>query len=153
MLVILKKTGRWLTSLLLAVFMLAAAVAQEGSVRYRVLTDKPFTDVVEEVEFAITEHNFRITGSNRIGAVISSRAGAAFPDSLVIHFCNLEYARQFLEVEPDYLLYMPCKVAVAEQEDQVVIETLLLPEDDPRLHAISVEVNAILRAIVDFAAE
>ena len=36
----------------------------------RYVTDKPFADVVEELEFAITERNFRITGYNKVGSAM-----------------------------------------------------------------------------------
>lgn len=120
-------------------------------VRYSVEVKKSFDTVVEDVEFAITEHNFRITGSNRVGEVIGERHGIAFPHSVVIHFCNLEYAKQLLEIDANYLLHMPCKIAVREEGARVVVETVLLP-DDPRVKTVS-EVNTILRAIANYAAD
>lgn len=121
--------------------------------RYGASTARPYEDVLDDVMFAITEHNFRVTGGNEIGAVLSRRHDKPFPRSQVVHFCNLEYAREFMEIVPGFLLHMPCKVALYEHEGRVVVETRLLPEDDPRLLKLTQEVNGILRAIVDNATE
>ena len=124
-----------------------------SGIRYRVEVDKPFDTVLEDIEFAITEHNFRITGDNTVGEVIAKRHGEPFPRSTIIHFCNLEYARELLLIDVDYLLHMPCKIAVSQQGGRVIVETLLLPEDNPQAAALSAEINAILKAIVDYTLE
>src|SRR3972149_11931629 len=66
----------------------------------RATTDKSFQDVVDELEFAISERNFRITGANKIGSALRERGYKDFPDMQVIHFCSLEYAREALEIDP-----------------------------------------------------
>lgn len=131
----------------------AAGAASAGDIRYNVSIERPYEDVLDDVKFAVSEHNFRVTGGNDIGGAIGTRHNTPFPRSDIVHFCNLEYARRFLEAAPDFLLHMPCKVVVFEQDGGVVVETQMLPEDDARVTALSREVNAILKAIVDYAAE
>lgn len=136
----------------LAVLALCSSTWAQGTapgIRYRAEVNKPFDTVIEEIEFAITEHNFRITGSNRVGEVIGERHGIPFPHSLVIHFCNLEYAKRLLEIDADYLLHMPCKIAVYEKGEKVIVETMLLPEDH-RAGTVNDRINTILRAIVTY---
>ena len=82
---------------------------------------RPYDEVVDDVKFAISGYNFRITGGNAIGDPISKRHGIVLPRSEVIHFCNLEYARKFVEIDPGYVLNMPCKVVVREVGDVVVV--------------------------------
>lgn len=126
----------------------APASAQE---RYRVEIDgSSFAEVVADIEFAIGEHNFRLTGHNAIGAALAEREGQPFPPGTVLHFCNLDYARQLLEIDPDYLLHMPCRVAISAQADKIIVETTLVPVLDARAAGLAADVNAILRAIVDF---
>jgi len=127
--------------------------AKDTSNRYTVSTAKPFADVVEDLKFAISEHNFRLTGHNRIGAGIAKRAGIAFPRASVIEFCNLEYARKILERHPNFLLHMPCRIAVYEHGEQIIVDAYLLPENDPRNPRIITEVNQIIKSIVRYAAE
>ena len=124
----------------------SAPPGQDRAPRYTVTTSKPFEEVLADLEFAIGEHNFRLTGRDSIGAAIAERDASAFPSATVVHFCNLEYARRLLELDPRYLLHMPCRIALYEQAGRVTIEARLLPESDPA--AVSARVNAILRAIV-----
>jgi uncharacterized protein (DUF302 family) len=119
----------------------------------RVTTEKTFADVVEELEFAITEHNFRITGRNRIGQGIRKRGHPEFPDIEIIHFCSLEYAREVLAIDPGFVVNMPCRVAVHQQGKQVVVSIMLLPENhaDPSVNDFARRMNRLVHEIVDFA--
>lgn len=130
-----------------------AVAEHEALQRYSITVEKPFDEVIEDIEFAIAEYNYRITGRNNIGSAIAKREEIDFPQATAIHFCNLEYARRFLEIAPDSLMQMPCLIGVREQGDKVIVEARLLPEDDPRLKDLNIEVNGILKAIVDFVLE
>ena len=121
----------------------------------RVITDKSFDDVIFELDFAITERNFRITGRNTIGRGLRDRGYEGFPDVEVIHFCNLEYAHEVLSIDPGYVAQMPCRITVHVEGDATVISLILLPEDHPdeRVNAFAHRMNVILRDIVDFVLE
>ena len=125
--------------------------ASEVGPRYTVGSSKPFDDVVQDLWFAIGDNNFRVTDSNRVGSAIEKRGFEDFPDSIIVHFCSLEYARLILSRAPDKLLEMPCRVVVAERDDHVLVETRLLAEDT-RLGSLVGEINEILRAVVNEAA-
>jgi uncharacterized protein (DUF302 family) len=122
---------------------------------YQAETAKPYDDVLAELELAITENNFRITGHNHIGSVIRKRDNIAFPDYDTIQFCNLTLAQQMLEMSPAAVAYMPCNIAVRSEHGKVVIVTHLLPTDgaDQRLNDFFRELNGKLKKIVDFATE
>ena len=116
-------------------------------------TDKKFNDVIEDLVIVIAEHNFRLNQHARIGKAISQRNNIPFPQATVLHFCNLNYARQLLEIAPDYLLRMPCRISVwPENEENTIIEVWLLPEDDERTVAFAKKINAILINIVSYGA-
>ena len=121
--------------------------------RYRAETNKAFDEVVNDLKFAISEHNYRLTGENRIGEAIAEREKTSFPRASVIHFCNLTQAKEILDIAPDYLLHMPCRISVYEGSGHVFVEALLLPEDDQRVHAKATKINQMLRLIVDHAVE
>lgn len=147
---------RWwnpLLLILLCALPLVSDATQRDSLRYRLESDKPFAEVVSDLRFAIEEQNFRITDTNRVGAVIAKRQQTPFPDSIVIHFCNLEYARRMLSVAPDRLLDMPCRIVVYEYQGKVRVEARLLPQDDPRLTELAPQLNGMLRDMVRFAVE
>lgn len=130
-------------------------VQAEKSTYERTTTVKPYDDVLAELEVAITEQNFRITGHNHIGSVIRSRDHIDFPDYDTLQFCNLSLARQMLELSPASVIHMPCNVAVRSEQGRVIVATHLLPEDsdDERLNTFFRQMNEKLRRIVDFAVE
>lgn len=125
---------------------------QDHVVRYTV--DKPFDDVVFELNFAITDHNFRITGRNSIGSGLRERGYKDFPNVEVIHFCSLELAREVLLLDPGFVAHMPCRVTVHEEKGRTVISLIKLPLDshDPRVNDFARRMNATLTEIVEFAA-
>ena len=121
----------------------------------RVETTKSFEDVILELDFAITERNFRITGRNTIGKGLRERGYENFPDVEVIHFCNLEYAREVLIIDPGYVAQMPCRITVHVASGLTVISLILLPENHPndRVNEFARRMNAILHDIVNFVIE
>jgi len=122
---------------------------------YQVETLKPYDDVIAELEIAIAEHNFRITGHSRVGKVIRERGAEGFPEYDTVQFCNLSLAKTILEITPHAIGFMPCNVVTYQFEGKTIIKTHLLPEDNdnPQLNQFAVSMNLQLRQIVDFAAE
>lgn len=133
----------------------AAAPVTRQALIVRGETDKSFDDVILELDFAITERNLRITGRNTIGKGLRERGYSDFPEAEVIHFCNLEYAREVLLIDPDFIAEMPCRVTVHEARGKTVVSLILLPEDhaDPRVNAFARRMNALLREILAFVLE
>jgi len=154
-------------TLLLAALLLCGASVQSDSAPtatsdrpstaliVRGTTGKSFDDVILELDFAITERNFRITGRNTIGKGLRERGYMDFPDVEVIHFCNLEYAREVLLIDPGYVAQMPCRVTVHAEASRTVVSLILLPEDhpDPRVNAFAARMNGALREILAFVLE
>lgn len=122
---------------------------------YQVETAKPYDEVLAELEVAIAEHNFRITGHSRVGKVIRDRGAKDFPEYDTIQFCNLTQAKTVLEITPHAIAYMPCNVVTYQFEGKTIVRTHLLPEDtdNPALNRFAAEMNPQLKSIVDFAAE
>ena len=122
---------------------------------YQVDTAKPYDEVLAELEIAIAEHNFRITGHSRVGKVIRERGAEGFPEYDTVQFCNLTLARTILEITPHAIAYMPCNVVTYQFGGKTIIRTHLLPEhgDNPELNRFATDMNRQLKQIVDFAAE
>lgn len=150
---------RWLLGLVLPLL----ALTMPGCTRQRQeppyysaeTSTKSYQDVLAELEVAITERNFRITGHNKIGSVIRERENIAFPDYDTIQFCNLTEARVVLEISPAAVVWMPCNVTVRSEAGKVIVTTHLLPSDssDPRLNELARQMNEKLKEIVNFAVE
>ena len=122
---------------------------------YEVETHKPYDDVLAELEVAIAENNFRITGHSRVGKVIRDRGSKNFPEYDTIQFCNLTEAKTILLMSPQAIKYMPCNVVTYQFQGKTIVRTHLLPTDTDKndLNQFSVKMNKALKSIVDFAAE
>lgn len=127
-----------------------------GIAVYERATTKPVPDAAEDVEFAVTERNFRITGRLHVGQGIRERDGTPFPDYEVILFCNLALARQMLELEPAYINHCPGRVTVRDAAGTTRIAAPLLPEPAGASAALADlvrRVNTQLREIVDYGTQ
>ena len=118
-------------------------------------TDKSFDEVIFELNFAITQRNFRITGRNTIGQGLRARRYTDMPNSEVIHFCNLENAREVLLIDPGFIAQMPCRITAHEQDGKTVISLILLPVNnaDERVNVFARKTNAVMLEMVDFVLE
>lgn len=122
---------------------------------YQAETDKPYADVLAELEIAISEHNFRITGHSRVGKVIRDRGTKDFPDYDTLQFCNLTLAKTLLLMSPHAVRFMPCNIVTYEYKGKTIVRTHLMPTDtnNPELNAFAEKMNVMLKEIVDFAVE
>lgn len=122
---------------------------------YQVETHKPYDDVIAELEIAIAEHNFRITGHSKIGKVIRARGATNFPSYDTIQFCNLTHAKTLLLMSPHAVSYMPCNIVTYDFNDRTIVKTHLLPTntDNNNLNQFADKMNKVLKRIVDFATE
>lgn len=122
---------------------------------YQAETQKPYDDVLAELEIAIAEHNFRITGHSRVGKVIRERGTGNFPEYDTIQFCNLTHAKTLLLMSPHAVSHMPCNIVVYDFKGKTIVKTQLLPTDThhDNLNEFSKEMNKKLKQIVNFAVE
>ena len=143
------------TSLLFIVSCASQQTHREIIHYYQAETQKPYDDVLAELEIAIAEHNFRITGHSRVGKVIRDRGSKNFPDYDTIQFCNLTHAKTLLQMSPHAVSYMPCNIVTYDFEGKTIVKTHLLPTDtdNKNLNQFSEKMNKMLKQIVDFAAE
>lgn len=134
--------------------LLLTACADEKTQFTERTTDKAVTEILDDVEFAITERNFRINNRLHIGKAISERGQVDFPDYEVILFCNLSYARKMLELAPDFISYCPQRITIRDTGQHRIITASLLPKETHSkvLNAVTGEINSLVREIIDFAA-
>ena len=145
--------------LLLTVLLILNACAQtpvgEFIPYYQAETEKPYADVLAELEVAISEHNFRITGHSRVGKVIRDRGTKNFPEYDTLQFCNLTHAKTLLLMSPHAVRHMPCNIVTYQFQGKTIVRTHLMPTntDNPELNRFSAKMNIMLKAMVDFAVE
>ena len=145
---------RILNVLLIFVLILFTACSNDSTQFFEKSSNKPFADVIQDAEFAITENNFRITNRLHIGEAIQKRGVIDFPKNEVILFCNLTIAEEMLRIEPRYINYCPYKISIAEIDHQRIIGTRLLPVNtgNRRMDDVAKNINKILRSMVEYAA-
>jgi uncharacterized protein (DUF302 family) len=148
------------TLLIFAALLLTASCAtppppSEQVFYYEIATNKPYDEVLSELQAAIAEHNFRITAHSRVGKVIRERGAANFPEYDTIQFCNLTLAKTVLDISPQAIGFMPCNVVTYQFDKQTRIKTHLLPEntDSAPLNQFAADMNRQLKQIVDEAAK
>lgn len=125
-----------------------------NEVNYEKATDKSLQEILEDIEFAITEHNLRIVDRLHIGQAIKSRGNVDFPDYEIILYCNLTFAKDMLELDPALINVCPGRVTVRSAGNSYIISAPLWPEHnhDLKLNRIMFNMNNIVRKIVDYAA-
>ncbi|MFT4563104.1 MAG: hypothetical protein ACI9BW_002858 [Gammaproteobacteria bacterium] len=148
--------GRYLRIVVIAVlsgFTNPAASSDQSIVRNT--TEKAFEDVIFELEFAITELNFRITARNQIGKSLRERGYEDIPEIEVIHFCNLEYVLEVVLLDPGFIAQMPCRITVHTDAQQTVISFVRLPENhsNARINEFARRMNVMMHEMVDFVLE
>jgi uncharacterized protein (DUF302 family) len=147
--------GRLSTQLItLCLFVFLSGCTNETNQLYEKTTQKPFANVLQDAEFAITENNFRITNRLHIGSAIKKRGSTDFPQNEIILFCNLTIAEEMLKIEPRYINYCPYKVTITDSNGHITIGTRLLPlkTNNPKMDKVSKNLNKILRSMVEYAA-
>lgn len=122
---------------------------------YEASTDKLLQDILDDVEFAITERNLRIVDRLHIGKSIQERGNPDFPDYEIILYCNLTFAQKMLELAPDFINLCPGRISVRRHGDSFIISAPLWPEqtDNMELKYLMQTINNLVREIVDYAVE
>ena len=132
----------------------SAAYGNGNDINYEKTTDKSLQVILEDIEFALTEHNLRIVDRLHIGQAIKSRGNADFPDYEIILYCNLAFAKDMLELDPALINVCPGRVTVRSAGNSYIISAPLWPEHntDLKLNKLMFNMNNIVRKIVDYAA-
>lgn len=133
----------------------AVTPTTSSSQYYQVETTKPYDEILAELEIAIAEHNFRITGHSRVGKVIRERGATDYPEYDTLQFCNLTHAKTVLDISPHAIMYMPCNIVVYQFAGKNIVKTHILPTDgdNAQLNRFFQQMNSELKQIVDFAVE
>ena len=139
---------------IICMFFSTVAHSAQQTEYYKKTTIKLLSDIVDDAEFAITERNFRIVNRLHIGKAIRDRGYPDYPDYEVLLFCNLNYARQLFDMEPDFINFCPIKITIRDNGENYLITATLFPQDTDNvaLNKLATKVNNLIRDIVEFAA-
>jgi uncharacterized protein (DUF302 family) len=97
---------------------------------YERLSPYDFEETLLNLDVAISEYNYRIIHRSHIGQAVRDRGDTHYPLSTITSFCNITYAKEMLEINPELINDMPCIAAVREtNDDTVIVSTRLMDED------------------------
>lgn len=122
---------------------------------YQKISPYSFDDTLENLDLAISEHNYRIIHRSHIGQAIRDRGDTDFPLSTIINFCNITYAKEMLQIDQQLINDMPCFIAVSEQEGNIIVSTKLMtnvPNNKAQISFAS-KINQNLIDIINAAIE
>ena len=128
--------------------------ANGASDYYEKSTEKNLQDILEDLEFAITEHNLRIVDRLHLGQAIQLRGNQDFPDYEIILYCSISFAEKMLELAPELINACPGRITVRGEETSYIISAPLWPEysNNNDLNHLMFTMNKMVREIVDFSA-
>jgi hypothetical protein len=82
-------------------------------------------DAVESMMLLANEVNFKFAGSSPLSKEIEALSGEPSPRIEIFRFCDALVARKILDFMPEFIVFLPCKIAMIEDSDgKVWIMTL-----------------------------
>ncbi|HAO25661.1 MAG: hypothetical protein CMH21_03910 [Methylophaga sp.] len=110
-----------------------------------------YQETLENLNIAISEHNYRIIHKSDIGSAIRERGDEDFPLSIVISFCNITYAKEMMLINEQLINDMPCIMTVRESSNGVIIGTRLMDENvaDKKQAEFAARINDNLKKIME----
>ena len=117
-------------TLIILTFLFFTACQQQTENRlYEKESPYSFEDTLLNLDIAISEQNYRIIHRSHIGQAIRDRGDTDFPLATITNFCNITYAKEMMEINPQLINEMPCNISVRQSNSgQVIISTELMDE-------------------------
>ena len=87
--------------------------------------DVTWDDAVESMKLRANEVNFKFVGSSPLSKEIEALTEAPSPRIEIFRFCDAIVARKILDYMPEFIIFLPCQIALIEDADgQVWIMTM-----------------------------
>jgi len=90
---------------------------------YQVKSNKEISEVVSQVESACEKHKFALLHSYVYHEVVESKGFPIDKKVYIYEVCQAKVAADVLTHEPDFAPFMPCRLAVYEADEKVVLST------------------------------
>ncbi len=123
---------------------------------YEIGSDRPFDDVVGDVERLTAEKQFRVLHIHDVKATLEEK-GFQRESLKIIEICNAKFAHEALGKHMGVSIFMPCKINVYTENGKTKIMAMrpiaiadFMPDAD--LNELAAGVDKIVTEIVDGAA-
>lgn len=84
-----------------------------------------FEDAVDSIKLRANEVNFKFVGHNPLWKQVEAITGEDTPRVEIFHFCDAIVARKILDYVPEFVVFIPCRIALLEDADgQLWVMTL-----------------------------
>lgn len=93
------------------------------NLEYEVKTDKPFDEVVKNVEELTAEKMFRVLHIHDVQATLAEKGFEREPLK-IIEICNAKFAYEALKKEMSVSLFMPCKINVFTSGGKTIVKAM-----------------------------
>ncbi len=110
-----------------------------------------FEDTLLNLDIAISEQNYRIIHRSHIGQAIRDRGDTNFPLATITNFCNITYAKELMQINPQLINAMPCYISVRQSASgQVIVSTKLMDENssNDKQNSFANKINLNLKTII-----
>ena len=87
---------------------------------YELMSDKPFDEVVANIERQTAEHQFRVLAVHDVQATLKEK-GLEREETKIIEVCNAGFAHQALQKDTHVALFMPCRYAVHREGGKTIV--------------------------------
>lgn len=82
--------------------------------KMEVAEDVSFDDAVEAMKLRANEVNFKFVGHSPLYKDVEAITGQPSPRAEIFNFCDAMVARRILDYAPEFIVYLPCRVALLE---------------------------------------
>lgn len=114
-----------------------------------------FDEALDEVRIWFAEKWFWIVSNINVSEKIQNKVDSDFKEYTVLWFCNPKLAYKFLSYNKDLGVFLPCSIAIYEQEDWIYVSAWL-PDgmfptviNDKDLNQLSKEITDTIKEIID----
>ena len=76
--------------------------------------DVSWDDAIEAMKLRANEVNFKFVGSSKLWKEIEAVTGEPSAKVEMFRFCDASVARKILDVVPEFIVFLPCKIALME---------------------------------------
>jgi len=90
---------------------------------YRVYSDQDISSVIQRVQDACQKHNFALLHDYVYHEILESKGFAIKRKVYIYEVCQASVAATVLTHEPNVAPFMPCRIAIYEEDKKVVIST------------------------------
>jgi len=82
-----------------------------------VAEDVSFDDAVESMKLRANEINFKFVGHSPLWKDVAAITGEDTPRVEIFNFCDAVVARKVLDYAPEFIVFIPCRIALTEDAD------------------------------------